>query len=75
MIVNMIRSIEQKSNTCCSDEELLNLTFEYAVGKKITSLCDACLYLEKSKRKMTMNAELKDSYTEYLASQKMPLMY
>ena len=59
----------------CSDEELLNLTFEYAVGKKITSLCDACLYLEKSKRKMTMNAELKDSYTEYLASQKMPLMY
>jgi len=56
-------------------EELLNLTFKYGVDKKITSLCDACLYLEKSKRKMTMNADLKESYTSYLASQKTPLMY
>jgi len=57
------------------NEELLNMTFKYAVDKQITSLCDSCLYLEKTKRSLPLSEELKEIYTKYLTSQKMPLLY
>merc|ERR1712168_499857 len=49
------------------NEELLNQTFKYAVDYKITSLSDACLYLEKTKRRMAISDELKEAYNDYLA--------